>query len=274
LRQTSAYPNRAHQPLAQALLNPSRMNVSLYQAAAAMNANSRWQEVIGENIASSSIIGFKKQDISFAAIQAGAMPPPGGVAGMPQHFSLPQANATTDFSPGELTHTGDPTDLALEGRGFFEVQMPNGTLAYTRNGSFKLDPQGKLVTKAGYPVMSDGGEVQIDPRSPIPLTVLPSGELRQGANILGRINLTDFNNPQLLSMTGGSYFLANDPNLQTFPAETPMVRQGFLEASNASSLIEMSNLIMAMRMYEANQKVIHLNDERMGRAISELGTPN
>jgi flagellar basal-body rod protein FlgF len=251
------------------------MNVSLYQAAAAMNANSRWQEIIGENIASSSIIGFKKQDVSFAAVQAGVMAPPGvAFPGGPHHFSLPKANPSINFTPGELNYTGEQTDLALESPGFFEVQMPNGATAYTRNGSFKLDSQGKLVTKAGYAVLGDGGEIQIDPRSPVPLTVMPNGEIRQGANIIGRINVTEFNDPQLLSITGGSYFLAHDPNLQAFPVETPVVRQGFVEASNASSLIEMSNLIMAMRMYEANQKVIHLNDERMGRAINELGSPN
>ncbi len=79
------------------------MNVSLYQAAAAMSASSRWQELISENLAASSVPGYKKQELSFAAIQAGLMPSP---ANGPQHFALPQAMAATNFQPGELKATG------------------------------------------------------------------------------------------------------------------------------------------------------------------------
>ena len=96
------------------------MNVSLFQAAAALNANSRWQESIADNLAASSIPGFKKQDLSFGAVEAGLMP---SSANGPQHFSLPSAGVSTNFEPGEMKFTGVKTDVGLEGRGFLAVQI-------------------------------------------------------------------------------------------------------------------------------------------------------
>src|SRR5437667_7063966 len=120
------------------------MNVGLYQAAAALNANSRWQESIAENLAASSIPGFKKQEMSFGAIAAGLIP---SAAQGAQRFSLPHATPATNFSPGELKFTGVKTDVALQGSGFFAVQMPDGATAYTRDGEFQMSPSGQLVTK-------------------------------------------------------------------------------------------------------------------------------
>ena len=121
------------------------MNVSLYQAAAAMNANARWQEVISENLASASIPGFKKQDMSFDAVQSGIMSqavPDGRV-----QYSMPRASTATNFSQGQLRETGVQTDVAIDGKGFFEIQMPSGASAYTRYGEFHVNSSGQLVTK-------------------------------------------------------------------------------------------------------------------------------
>lgn len=250
------------------------MNISLYQAAAALNANTRWQEMIGENLVSSSIVGFKKQDMSFEAVKAGLMPQSqSGAAGSPTHFSLTRATPVTNFSPGELNITMAPWDIGLETPGFFEVQLPSGSTGYTRNGSFQLNAQGMLVTKAGYLVLGESGPIQMDPRNAEPVAVAANGEIRQGAEIKGRIKVVNFNDPGLLTGTGGSYFIANNPDLQSFEVEDALMRQGFLEASNTSAVHEMANLIMAMRHYEANQKVIQTQDDRMSRAISELGNP-
>src|SRR2546430_1203488 len=98
------------------------MNLGLYQAASALNANSRWQESIAQNLAASSIPGFKKQELSFGAIEAGLKPSvvPGAEN---RHFALPQASSATNFSAGELKFTGGKTALALDGKGFFAAEM-------------------------------------------------------------------------------------------------------------------------------------------------------
>src|SRR2546423_6500480 len=104
-----------------------------------MNANARCWEIISDNLASASPPGFKKQAISFDAVQAGVMAQP--------PFTLPRATPVTSFQQGELRATGVNTDVAIEGPGFFEVQFANGATGYTRDGEFQMNSQGQLVTK-------------------------------------------------------------------------------------------------------------------------------
>jgi flagellar basal body rod protein FlgG len=257
------------------LLIAVAMNVSLAQAAAALHANERWQEIIAENLASSSIPGYRKQDLSFAAVQAGVIAPPSASPLNPRAtFVLPKVIAATSFQPGELTHTGVNTNLALEGEGFFEVQLPNGDSAYTRSGEFRLNAQGQLVTHEGYLALGESGPIQLDLNNPAPMSVSASGQVSQGSDVKGRIRAVNFNNPQWLQPIGGGYFLASNPNLQTEDAPNTTVRQGFLEAANTSPVKEMANLIFAMRTFEANQRIVQLSDDRVARAISELGNPS
>ncbi|HTD65793.1 MAG TPA: flagellar hook-basal body protein [Candidatus Limnocylindria bacterium] len=250
------------------------MNVSFYQAAAAMNANARWQELISENLAAGSVPGFKKQEMSFAAIQAGLMPH-GDItrAGAPLPSMLPTSAAFTNFSGGELKTTGVKTDVAIEGPGFFEVQLPSGGRAYTRDGEFQLNAQSQLVTKQGFLVLGENGPLQFDANNG-PISISPDGDISQGADIKGSLKVVNFNNPKLLTQVGGGLFEARDANLQPVTAAKATLRQGWLEGSNTSATAEMANMITAMRSFEANQKVVQLQDERLGRMITELGTPS
>ena len=249
------------------------MNISLYQAAAAMKANARWQEVIGENISASFIPGFKRQDLSFSAVQAGLMAPSSTtVSGGSRHFAMPTTRASTDYQQGEMKRTGESTDLALEGRGFFEIQLPNGTSAYTRDGEFRLNGQGQMMTKQGYLVLGDAGPVEVDPNNTNPLVINPDGTIFQGAAPKGSLKVVDFNDYRQLESLGGGCFRAANP--QVVPVKSAaMVTQGFVEAANTSTVKEMANLISSMRHFEANQRVVLAQDERMGRVIVDAATP-
>lgn len=251
------------------------MNVSLYQAAAAMNANSRWQELISENLAASSVPGFKKQELSFSAVQAGMMSH-GDVAkpGASLPFSLPHTTAFTNFSGGELKPTGVNTHVALEGPGFFEVQLANGSRAYTRDGEFQLNAQNQLVNKQGLLVMGEDGPLQFDPNNGTPFSISPTGEVSQGTETKGILKIANFQNPTLLTPVGGGLFEARDAGLKPSTDARPTVREGYLEGSNTSAPAEMANLITAMRSFEANQRIVQLHDERMGRLITDLGNTN
>ncbi|MEI6392318.1 MAG: flagellar hook-basal body protein [Verrucomicrobiota bacterium] len=246
------------------------MDVSLYQAAAAMNASARWQEVISENLSASQIPGFKKQELSFSAVQARIA---GTSSANARRFTMPLAVATTNLQAGELRPTGVPTDLAIEGSGVFEVQMPGGGRGYTRDGGFRVNTQGELVTKQGMPVMGDAGPLQLDTSNSGPISVAPTGEVSQGAVLKGRLKLSDFSNPDALVSTGTGLFTAADPAVPPPPASGAMVRQGFIENANTSSVGEMVNLISAMRLFQANQKIIQTEDDRLGRLITDVGNP-
>ena len=244
------------------------MNVSLTQAAAAMNANARWQEVIAENLATSSIPGARKRQLSFSSVEAGLAPggitPPGG------SYTIPRAETTINFEQGMTRPTGVATDLAIEGAGFFEVQLPNGSRAFTRDGEFHVNAQGQLATKQGYLVMSDSGPLQFDSNNGSPVSIAPTGEVSQGGQTKGRIHTVEFDNPRQLTVIGDGYFLADNPNIQTLQSSASQVRQGYLETSNTSPTTEMANLITCMRMFEANQRVMQTQDDRMGKIISDL----
>lgn len=232
-----------------------------------MKANEQWQDKISENLAASSIPGFKKQEFSFASIEAGLM----NVSGM--RFQLPSVTSATSFQPGELRMTNVMTDLAIEGSGFFEVRLPNGTTAYTRDGEFHTSATGELVTKGGYQVIGDGGPIQLDPRNPGPLSISPTGEINQGKELKGRLKVVDFKDPRLLKLIGTGHFVAENPDAQPREVQAPVLRQGYLEASNTSPVTEMANLVSVMRTFEANQRIMQMQDERMGKVISELASP-
>jgi flagellar basal-body rod protein FlgG len=251
------------------------MNVSMYQAAAALNANSRWQEVIAQNLASSSVPGYKNQELSLEAVRSGLMPPGSlNSANTPRFFTLPQANVSTSFTSGDMQFTGDKNDLAIQGKAFFEIQMPNGKTALTRNGELHVSPQGRIVTHEGYSVMGEGNlPVTLDLNNNDPINISPTGEVSQGQTSVGKIKLDEYDKPGLLTQIGGGYYTANNPKLHAVPS-TSTVRQGYLEASNTSIVREMADMITAQRAFEANTHIIQIQDDRMGKVISDLGNPS
>ncbi len=249
------------------------MNVSMYQAAAAMNANSRWQEIISENLASGSVPGYKKQELSLAAVQAGLMPASSLTSNSAQTFTMPKADSVTSFAQGDLQATGNKNDVAIVGKGFFQVQLPDGKVASTRDGEFEINQQGQLVTKQGYLVLGEsGGPIQMDRANPAPLSISANGDVSQGAEPKGKLKLVEFDKPELLTKISGSYFINNNPQLKE-TTSTSTVRQGYLEASNSSVVREMANMMTAMRSFEANQHIIQMQSDRMSKLISDLGTP-
>ena len=170
--------------------------MSLYQAAAAMDASSRWQEAVSENLAELSRPGFKKHEISFSSMVAGKMERPvesvvsttnpdgeefqSTVIGE-QPFQLPKPNLLTNFDQGPIHQTKIKTDIGLVGGGFLQVQDQQGNTFYTRDGELKLLPTGQLVTKEGY---SAGVQLN-DPNQLQTLVIAKNGTASQAGAAAG-----------------------------------------------------------------------------------------
>src|SRR5512139_577095 len=122
------------------------MNISLYQAAAALSAYSDWQEIIAQNLSSASLPGYRKTDVSFSSVPSGAV----SSAATTSSSVMPSMKQSLNMTPGEFIANGEKTSVAIEGKGFFEVRLADGSSGYTRDGEFKIDAQGQLVTKQGY----------------------------------------------------------------------------------------------------------------------------
>lgn len=198
------------------------------------------------------------------------MPAETGQSAGAGHWLLPNSAVTTNFSQGDMRATNGLTDVAIKGPGFFEIQLPGGGLAYTRDGEFKQDAQGRLTTKAGNLVMGEAGPITLDRSGDQTLSISADGEVRQGAQSRGKIKVAEFTDPKKLTPTGGGLFLASGFEARAKPATVSTVHQGYLETANTNTVRDMTDLIAVMRSSEANQKIIQTQDERMGKVISEL----
>ncbi|MEZ5284198.1 MAG: flagellar basal-body rod protein FlgG [Vicinamibacterales bacterium] len=256
---------------------------ALYTAASGMNAQQANLDNVAHNIANVNTAGFKKTHVQFEDLvyqetrTAGA---PVSVAGeSPVGLATglgTRAMATArDFAQGNLRTTNAPLDIAIEGDGFFQVSLPDGTTGYTRAGALVRDSQGQLVTMEGYPV-----EPQISiPENATSVTISRQGIVSaaiagQGApQELGTLELAIFQNPAGLRALGGNILAVTTASgePQTGVPGTDgrgTLLQGFLEDSNVSVVEEMVNMILGQRAYEANSKVIRTADEMLQQVNS------
>lgn len=181
-------------------------------------------------------------------------------------YGIHSSEIMIDFEQGQLNSTGNSFDLALRGKGFFCIDTPEGE-RYTRNGSFAKDAEGWLVTKEGYRVIGEGGYIMIDGSD---MTVNEKGEVFSGAQLVDKLKLVDFDDYKVLRKEGNGLIKIAE-GVEAEPAITAgMIQQGFLEGSNVNSVKEMVEMLTMMRTYEANQKMIKIHDELIGKAVNEI----
>jgi flagellar basal-body rod protein FlgF len=249
------------------------MNIGLYQSAASLAALERWQDNVSQNITSAQTTGYRKRTIQFSTQNAGEIHPDanskaGLDAGVPAVF--PRTSAGINFLSGETMPTRRELDIAIQGEGFFEIQMPDGEKAYTRSGEFRLRPDRTLVTAAGLEVLSTNG----DPFVLLPgggaIVVNQDGTVFQGNISLGKISIQRFENTAALIPSSGGMFKAG-PGAGMEQVDEPDLMQGYLEQSNVQPLREMVDLVLISRAYEANQKMITAIDQQLEKALQALG---
>ncbi len=252
------------------------MNLSLYSAATGMEAQQLNLNTIANNLANVNTPGFKRSKIEFQDLlyqkprAAGADSGGGNIipTGIEVGNGTRVSSTSKVFTQGQLTNSGEKLDVALQGDGFFEVQRPDGTIAYTRDGSFKTNATGQVVTSDGMPVLSGfqpipSGATSVAISTDGTVTVqTPSG------NTTFRLTLTRFSNPAGLRSLGGNLYEetaasgapeTGNPGEQGFG----QTMQGYVENSNVNIVEEMVNLIVAQRAYEVNSKSIQASDEML-----------
>jgi len=252
------------------------MNLSLYSAATGMEAQQLNLNTIANNLANVNTPGFKRSKIEFQDLlyqkprASGADSGGGNIVptGIEVGNGARVASTSKVFTQGQLTSSGEKLDVALQGDGFFEVQRPDGTLGYTRDGSFKLNAQGQVVTIDGLPVLSG---FQPIPAGATNVAISEDGNVTvqtaSGSQTF-RLTLTRFANPAGLRSMGGNMYeetAASGTPETGNPGEQGFARtiQGYIEASNVNIVEEMVNLIVAQRAYEVNSKSIQASDEML-----------
>jgi len=170
-----------------------------------------------------------------------------------------------DMSRGELKRTGGVLDLALEGPGLFAVETPAG-MRYTRHGAFTTDGQGYIATPQGHRLLGADGPIRLGQGEPV---VAGDGTVTQRGEAVGRIQVFDLP-PTGLRKQGENLLEAIDP-LGVAEVEAPVIKQGYLEMSNVNPVLEMTEMIEALRTYEANQRAFRAQDQALGQAVNEVG---
>lgn len=248
------------------------MNSGLY-AALTGNINAMMRlDVVSNNLANANTAGFKKDKLTFESVLTGAeqtAPLQGGGDAAPVFSG---ERFFTDFSQGAIQQTGNAFDVALEGDGFFEVNGPQG-VAYTRQGNFKLDGTGRLITAEGYTVSPEiaipANATQIMVGNDGTVSVYMPGE--NAPTTVGALRVMDFPKPYSLQKIGGALFVPVDPQAAPVPVANTKVVQGALEGSNVNTISEMVQMIEASRYFEACTKAIRGFDDITGKAANDLG---
>lgn len=251
---------------------------SLNTAATGMKAQQTNMDVIANNLANVSTMGFKKARAEFEDLLYDNIKEPGSATGansisptgVQVGLGVKTAAVEKDFTQGSTKVTNAPFDLEIQGAGFFPVQTPSGQIAYTRDGAFKKGPDGRLQDRNGnllqpeLTVPANATGVEISPNG-IMQIMTQDNNLPQN---IGQIQLVSFVNPAGLRNIGGNLFIpSNSSGLpqQGIPGQNGlgMVAQGQLETSNVNIVDEMVNMITAQRAYETNSKAVQAADQML-----------
>ncbi len=252
-------------------------------AATGMAAQQTRVEVISNNIANMSTTAYQARRADFADLHYQQIAAAGSISsatgtrlptGVQLGLGVRTAAVHMNIEQGSQIETGNELDLALEGKGWFEIQLPDGQIAYTRDGAFNRSSEGLMVTVDGFQV-GDGITIPADARS---VAVSPAGEVsvlfdnQVDAQVVGQLNLATFINEKGLEALGGNMFAqteaSGEPAVAT-PGEEGrgVIRQHYLEGSSVDVVEEITHLIEAQRGYEMNSKVVTAADQMLGATV-------
>ena len=250
---------------------------ALYSAGSGMTAQQMSIDNIANNLANANTTGFKERRTQFQDLLYQNVMQPGSAAGaqtvVPSGLQLglgtrPSGN-TLVFTQGNFTQTENPLDLVIQGKGFFQIQLPSGQTAYTRNGNFQLDKTGNVVDNNGNPLQP---QITI-PAQAQAISIASDGTVsytqpgQTASQTAGQIQLANFTNPGGLNSVGNGLFMptdaSGDPIVGNPGGQEGLgsLQQGYLESSNVSVVEEFINMISSQRAYEANSKVVKAADE-------------
>ena len=258
------------------------MQRGMYSGLFGALTNEHRMNAIANNLANINTVGYKRDTMAFRdtfiqfahdnIMEPIAHTRSDKLFPEPHHAARPRlAVSQTDFEQGSMKGTGGPLDLGISGEGFFKIRTPQGDY-YSRNGHFRLDAEGMLITEQGFQVLGDGGEITLPPGIKH-LLIAEDGRIFGDGELLAQIDLVTVEDPAAnLEKMGGNLFRArNDAELAEEPVENPQMFQGFLEMPNVDVVYEMVNMIEAQRQFEAYQKVMQTSDAIDREATQKVG---
>ena len=223
-------------------------------------------DIISSNLANSSVVGFKKDRISFQELLGKAEDAAIATASANVQSEPSLIKIKADHEQGDSRQTGNSLDFAIHGKGFFKVETPEG-IRYTRRGNFLLNRDGHLISQEGQKILGSGGPIVITGSN---VSVDGKGTVKVDGSEVGQIELVDFADYGGLVKMGNGLFRNDTQTLETPPPPQTSLQQGFLELSNVSIVDEMVAMIHCLRAFESYQKAIQTIDGIDQRAVNEV----
>jgi flagellar basal-body rod protein FlgF len=238
-----------------------------YIALSQQMALRRQMDVIANNLANVATPSYKADRIMFKEMIAGQAPYPAS-GGTPARLSfVRETGMLRDVSDGTMTQTGNSLDLAISGSAYFVVETPGGP-RFTRQGGFRLDDDGRIVTSDGFPLLDTNDRPIAIPPGEGRIEITPQGTITTEGGEVGRIRLVSFEDEQALSKLGSGLY---ESELEPQPAGAGTeIRQGMIEGSNVKAVTEVTSMMEILRRYQAAQKMIESEHELQRRAIDKL----
>ncbi|WP_432737731.1 flagellar basal-body rod protein FlgF [Maridesulfovibrio sp. FT414] len=251
------------------------MRSSVFSALFGAMSNEHRIDISANNLANVNTTGFKRDNCAFQdtferfahdyVVDAKPFIRDKNILPDPKIMARPRlSEEVIDMSQGAFQNTGNPLDLAVRGDGFFKVEK-DGAQYLTRNGVFTLSPDGVLITEQGYPVMANGGQVAIPPRSDV--TIDESGVIRADGQEIAQLDFVQPVDPKALKKNGENLFILEG---EERPADGEIV-QGYIEKSNVEVVNEMVAMIECQRSFEIYQKMISTTDQLDQKVINQVG---
>jgi flagellar basal-body rod protein FlgF len=249
------------------------MDRLIYTAMTGASQTLNRQAAVAHNLANVSTAGYRAEEHRLRAVQVQSN---AAQKGLPTRAFAVDASTHSDFTPGPQIYTGRAFDMAVQGPGWIAVQAPDGSEAYTRNGSFELSVNGVLQTRSGLPVQGDGGPISIPPEVKVSVgvdgtvSVIPESGAQNTVNVVGRIKLV---NPPEADLVRGEDGLFRLKDGSAAPVdERARIAAGYIEGSNVNAAEQMVNMISLARQFEMQMKVLSTADAN-DRAATQILSP-
>ena len=254
------------------------MSGSIYMAATGALAYEKRLQLLSNNLANADTVGFKKDRGRFHAFELSDINTNQALGINMDESRVAkywmEYRTYTDFAKGGLKKTGSPFDVALSSSGFFCVQSPDGVL-YTRRGDFTVSKDEVLVTQEGWPVLGQGGEIEVKMAKPSKdkqeFTISEDGTVTVDGSQVDRLRIVDFTQLHALEKAGHNYYRTLQPEALEELDEEIQVSQGYLELSNVDTISMMTELIEVLRGYESYQKMMRSVDDMNAKLINDVG---
>ena len=242
------------------------MDTLNYVALSHQMALQRQMSVIANNVANMNTAGYKREDALFQSHLEQMKSAPTRTA-RPVAFVIDQG-MTRDLEQGEFTLTDDPLNAAINGDGFFTVLTPEGETAYTRNGKFRVSGDGFLVTSEGAQVLNAEGQPIKFEVEDTDLAIAQDGTVSSNNGVIGRLGITQFDNPYLLDKLGGTYMKGEGGRI--LPVDQVHLKTGVIEASNVKAIKEVSHMTEVMRSYQSTAKLLERYNDIRKQGLERL----